>query len=73
VMDANLSAAKAAGVGLSRVKVFEGDRRTPIASTLAAMRVAPERAGIGFPFVVEDGVKKACRITSSEPEKGKGH
>lgn len=33
-------------------------------------RLALEAAGIGFPFAVENGVKKACGIAFSLPEKG---
>lgn len=55
--------AKAARVGLSTVKDFEGERRTPIEATQTAMGVALEREGIGFPFAEVDGVKKACGIT----------
>jgi transcriptional regulator with XRE-family HTH domain len=65
--------AKAAKVGLSTVKDFENGKRTPIEATLTAMRVALEAAGIGFPFVVENGEKKACGITYSDPSKGTEH
>ena len=61
--------AKAAGVGLSTVKDFEGERRTPIGATQTAMRVALERAGLGFPYVSDGGEIKACGITFSAPEK----
>ena len=64
--------AKAARVGLSTVKDFEGGRRTPIEATQTAMRVALETAGIGFPFVIENGAKRACGITYSDP-KGAEH
>lgn len=40
--------AEDAKTGVSTVKDFEGGRRTPIASTLAAMRAALERAGVAF-------------------------
>jgi DNA-binding XRE family transcriptional regulator len=65
--------AKAARVGLSTVKDFEGERRKPIEATQTAMRVALEGAGIGFSFVVENGVERACGITYSAPEKGVEH
>jgi DNA-binding XRE family transcriptional regulator len=62
--------AKAARVGLSTVKDFEGERRTPIVATQTAIQVALEGAGIGFQFADGgDGVKKACGITFSAPEK----
>jgi DNA-binding XRE family transcriptional regulator len=61
--------AKAAHVGLSTVKDFENGRRTPIPSTQTAMRAVLEREGIGFSFATENGVKKACGITYSAPEK----
>jgi transcriptional regulator with XRE-family HTH domain len=51
---------KAAGVSLSTVRDFEKGRRTPIAATLGAMRVALERQGIGFVMLV-DGAP--CGIT----------
>ena len=65
--------AKAAGVGLSTVKDFEGERRTPIQATQMAMRVALEGAGIGFSFADENGVKRACGITYADPDKGMEH
>ena len=65
--------AKAAHVGLSTVKDFEGERRKPIEATQTAMRVALEGAGIGFSFVVGNDVKKACGITYSDPEGGAEH
>jgi DNA-binding XRE family transcriptional regulator len=65
--------AKAAGVGLSTVKDFENENRTPIQSTQMAMRVALEGAGIGFSFADEKGVKSACGITYTDPDKGKEH
>ena len=40
--------AKAAKVGQSTVKDFEGGRRTPIQATLAAMQAALEAKGISF-------------------------
>ena len=61
--------AKAAQVGLSTVKDFEGGRRIPIVATQTAIRVALETAGIGFPFEIENGVKRPCGITYSEPAK----
>jgi DNA-binding transcriptional regulator YiaG len=59
--------AKAAKVGQSTVKDFEGGRRTPIQATLAAMQAALEREGIGFSFVTEDGVSRASGVTFSRP------
>jgi ribosome-binding protein aMBF1 (putative translation factor) len=59
--------AKAARVGLSTVKDFEGERRKPIEATQMAMRVALEGAGIGFSFADDNGVKRACGITYSDP------
>jgi DNA-binding XRE family transcriptional regulator len=63
--------AKAAHVGLSTVKDFENGKRTPIEATQMAMRVALEAAGIGFPSVIENGVKRASGITYSEPSKSR--
>jgi transcriptional regulator with XRE-family HTH domain len=65
--------ANVARVGLSTVKDFENGKRNPIEATQTAIRVALETAGIGFPFAIENGVKKACGITYSEPEKGAEH
>jgi len=61
--------AERAKVGQSTVKDFESGKRTPIQATLAAMRVVLETEGIGFPFVLENGVSRACGITHSPPEK----
>jgi transcriptional regulator with XRE-family HTH domain len=58
--------AKAARVGLSTVKDFESGKRTPIPSTQTAMRVALEKAGIGFPFALDGGETYACGITFSK-------
>ena len=55
--------AQIARVGLSTVKDFEGERRTPIVATQTAMRVALERAGIGFSFVGDGDGKMASGIT----------
>ena len=65
--------AKAAHVGLSTVKDFEGERRSPIEATLMAMRVALEGAGIGFVYRDDGGVTYACGITFADPEKGTPH
>jgi DNA-binding XRE family transcriptional regulator len=66
--------AKAAGVGLSTVKDFETGKREPIQATQTAMRVVLEREGMGFAFSLDDdGMKKACGITYSAPEKGTEH
>jgi DNA-binding XRE family transcriptional regulator len=65
--------AKAARVGLSTVKDFEGERRTPIVATQTAIQAALEAAGIGFEFADVDGVKKARGISFSEPEKAPEH
>ena len=66
--------AKAASVGLSTVKDYEGGKRTPIAATLGAMRAVLEDAGIAFPFSLgDDGVKRACGITYSPPDRGGAH
>ena len=65
--------AKAAGVSLSTVRDFEKGRRTPIGVTLAAMRVALEAVGCGFPFAVFDGKGRACGITYSPPDEGEAH
>jgi DNA-binding XRE family transcriptional regulator len=63
--------AKAAKVGLSTVKDFESGKRTPIPATQTAMRVVLERAGIGFPFALDDdGKAYACGITFSKPSNG---
>lgn len=61
--------AKAANVGQSTVKDFEGGRRTPISATLAAMQAALEQGGIGFSFSTEDGVSMPCGITYSAAAK----
>src|ERR1700691_4548469 len=61
--------AKAARVGLSTVKDFEGEGRTTMEATQTAMLVALGREGLGFPFADVDGEKKACGITFSAPEK----
>ena len=42
--------AKAAHVGLSTIKDFEGGNRTPIANNLAAIQQALEGAGIELDF-----------------------
>ncbi len=65
--------AKAASVGLSTVKDFEGERRKPIPATQMAMRVALEAAGIGFVFVDDGGQTRACGITYAEPAKATAH
>ena len=63
--------AEAARVGLSTVKDFEGERRTPIVATQTAIQVALEGAGIGFSFADDgNGVKKACGITFSGRKNG---
>jgi transcriptional regulator with XRE-family HTH domain len=51
-----LLAAKA-GVGLSTVKDFEGERRTPIGNNLAALKRALEQGGVEFTNGDEPGVK----------------
>jgi DNA-binding transcriptional regulator YiaG len=61
--------AKAAKVGQSTVKDFEGGRRTPIQATLAAMQAALEREGIGFSFAVADGESHASGITFAKSAK----
>ena len=61
--------AKAAKVGQSTVKDFEAGKRTPIASTLTAMRTELEKAGIAFSFAIENGKPYACGITYSRVEK----
>lgn len=40
--------ASAAGVSLSTVRDFEKGRRTPIPTTLAAMKAALEKSGVAF-------------------------
>lgn len=55
--------AKAAGVGPSTVRDFEKGRRAPIGATLAAMRAALQREGVGF----LDGGDGAPGITFSKP------
>lgn len=45
--------AKAAGVGLSTVKDFEGGRREPIANNRKAIQAVLEREGFGFPVALD--------------------
>jgi hypothetical protein len=51
------------------VKDFENAKRQPIEATLAAMRVALEARGIGFPFAIDGGETYACGITYSRDSK----
>jgi len=57
--------AKAAGVGLSTVKDFEGGRREPIANNRMAIQAVLERQGIGFPLAHDDAGAYASGITFS--------
>jgi transcriptional regulator with XRE-family HTH domain len=42
-----------AGVSLSTIRDFEGEKRTPIRNNLSAMREAFEAAGVQFTFTAE--------------------
>jgi DNA-binding transcriptional regulator YiaG len=57
--------AKAAGVGLSTVKDFEGGRREPIANNRKAIQAVLEREGFGFPVALDGGETYASGITFS--------
>ena len=59
--------ASAAGVSLSTVRDFEKGRRIPIPATLAAMRAALEKQGIGFAFQLDGNATVACGITFAKP------
>lgn len=61
--------AAAAGVALSTVKDFEGGKRTPIGATLAAMRVALERAGVAFLDGETSGITGPKAGSGPEPGK----
>jgi hypothetical protein len=58
--------AKAAGVGLSTVKDFEGGRRAPIANNRKAIQAVLEREGFGFPVALDGDETYACGITFSK-------
>lgn len=65
--------AKAAGVGVSTVKDFEGGKRKPIANNLAAIQAALESRGIGFVFANDGDQTWACGITYAVPKRGTSH
>jgi DNA-binding transcriptional regulator YiaG len=47
--------AKAADIGLSTLRDFEGGKREPIANNRKAIQAALEREGFGFPVALDDG------------------
>ncbi len=57
--------AKAAGVGLSTVKDFEGGRREPIANNRKAIQAVLEKEGFGFPVAHDGDETYASGITFS--------
>jgi hypothetical protein len=55
--------AKAAGVGLSTLKDFEGGKRAPIANNRKAIQAVLEREGFGFPVAFDGDETYASGIT----------
>ncbi|WP_419900912.1 helix-turn-helix domain-containing protein [Roseomonas sp. USHLN139] len=56
--------AEAAGVGLSTVRDFEAGRRVPYRSSLDAIRVALETAGVDF--IARNGGGPGVRLRASD-------
>jgi hypothetical protein len=55
--------AKAAGVGLSTLKDFEGGKRAPIANNRKAIQAVLEREGFSFPVALDGDETYASGIT----------
>jgi transcriptional regulator with XRE-family HTH domain len=64
--------AKKAGVGLSTLRDFEGDRRSPIPNNLAAIRRALEDGGASDFLAATDALAAPASAVSQSPESPPG-